>query len=84
MKVKCPTTQRVIDKMRERAAAGMKKFGMTMAERNDYTSMRLLREAQEEALDLAIYLEELIDRLTLNDKYAEWRNRDKLHILPTH
>ena len=84
MKVECSTTQRVIDKMVERAKKGQEKFGCTMSERDDYTPMRLLREAQEEALDLAIYLEELIDRLTLNDKYAEWRNRDKLHILPTH
>ena len=83
MKVACPTTQRVIDKMVDRANKGMAKFGMTMSERDDYTPPRLLREAQEEALDLAIYLEELIDRLTLKDKYLEWRNRDKLHILPT-
>ncbi|KKM64535.1 hypothetical protein LCGC14_1500500 [marine sediment metagenome] len=82
MKVECPTTQAVINRMVNRANKGMKKFGVTMSQRDDYTPARLLREAQEEALDLAIYLEELIDRLTLSDKYQEWRSRDKIHLTP--
>lgn len=65
--VKCHTTQRVIDKMIERAEAGMEKFGVTMEERTEYTPIRLLREAQEEALDLAIYLEALIDKIAASE-----------------
>jgi hypothetical protein len=49
----------VIDRIRERAALGSKKYGTTM-ERQDLSRRDWLRHAQEEALDLAIYLERLI------------------------
>ena len=49
----------VIDKIRLRREAGRKKYGVTM-ERTDLTRLDWLRHAQEEAMDLAIYLERLI------------------------
>ncbi len=49
----------VITRIRERADLGLKKYGTTM-ERQDLSRRDWLRHAQEEALDLAIYLERLI------------------------
>jgi chromosomal replication initiation ATPase DnaA len=49
----------VIDKIRLRREAGRKKYGVTM-ERTDLKRLDWLRHAQEEAMDLAIYLERLI------------------------
>ncbi len=49
----------VITRIRERADLGLKKYGTTM-ERQDLSHQDWLRHAQEEALDLAIYLERLI------------------------
>jgi hypothetical protein len=49
----------VIQKIRRRRAAGRKKYGTTM-ERSDLTRRQWLQHAQEEALDLAIYLERLM------------------------
>ena len=49
----------VIEKIRLRREAGRKKYGTTM-EREDLTRLQWLQHAQEEALDLAIYLERLI------------------------
>lgn len=51
--------ERVIAKIRKRRAAGKKKYGVTM-ERTDLTSLDWIRHAQEEAMDLAIYLEKMI------------------------
>ena len=49
----------VIQKIRQRRDAGRQKYGMPM-ERTDLTKRDWMRHAQEEALDLAIYLEKLI------------------------
>ena len=49
----------VIEKIRLRREAGRKKYGVTM-ERTDLTRLDWLKHAQEEAMDLAIYLERLI------------------------
>lgn len=49
----------VIAKIRARREAGRKKYGTTM-ERTDLTERQWLIHAQEEAMDLAIYLERLI------------------------
>ena len=49
----------VIARIRERAAKGEAKYGVTM-ERTDLTPVQWMRHAQEEALDLAVYLEKLI------------------------
>lgn len=54
-----PLVQRVINKISTRSEAGMKKYGVTM-ERQDVSTIEWLRHAQEEAMDLAIYLERCI------------------------
>ena len=49
----------VIEKIRSRRDAGRKKYGTTM-ERTDLSRAQWLQHAQEEALDLAIYLQRLM------------------------
>jgi hypothetical protein len=49
----------VIARIRERAAKGEAKYGVTM-DRTDLTPVQWMMHAQEEALDLAVYLEKLI------------------------
>ena len=49
----------VIEKIRRRREAGRKKYGTTM-ERTDLNRLQWLQHAQEEAMDLAIYLERLL------------------------
>lgn len=52
-------TEAVKWRMTRRAMDGQKKYGTTM-ERTDLTRKQWLIHAQEEAMDLAIYLEKLI------------------------
>lgn len=49
--------QRLLD----RSVVGLAKYGVT-TERTDLSTLQWLRHAQEEALDLAVYLETLIQR----------------------
>lgn len=49
----------VAAKLQERAEAGLVKYGVTM-ERTDLSRLDWLIHAQEEAMDLAVYLEKLI------------------------
>jgi hypothetical protein len=49
----------VIQKISTRANVGKVKYGVTM-DREDLTELEWLAHAQEEAMDLAIYLEKLI------------------------
>ncbi len=49
----------VILKIQQRRDAGRQKYGKSM-ERTDLSELDWLRHAQEEAMDLAIYLEKLI------------------------
>ena len=49
----------VIRKILMRAAIGKEKYGVTM-ERTDLSRKEWLKHAQEEAMDLAVYLERLI------------------------
>jgi len=51
--------EKVIDKIRTRAEVGKSKYGVTM-ERGDLSELDWLIHAQEEVMDLAIYLEKLI------------------------
>ena len=53
---------RVCTKITQRAQIGKEKYGTTM-ERTDLTKLQWLRHAQEEAMDLAVYLEKLIQEL---------------------
>ncbi len=50
--------EKVIDKIRQRAKVGLKKYGVTM-EREDLTNIEWLTHLQEELLDGAVYIERL-------------------------
>ena len=50
----------VIAKVSERAKLGLAKYGVTV-ERTDLTRRQWLQHAQDEAMDLAVYLQRLID-----------------------
>ena len=50
----------VARKLKTRALAGLSKYGVTM-ERTDLSRLDWLIHAQEEAMDLAVYLEKLIE-----------------------
>lgn len=54
--------ERVIDKIRSRAAVGESKYGVTM-ERTDLNLLQWLTHLQEELMDAAIYVEKLKDML---------------------
>lgn len=49
----------VADKLLKRAEVGLAKYGVTV-ERTDLSTLDWLIHAQEEAMDLAVYLERLI------------------------
>ena len=49
----------VCNKIQARAAVGLNKYGTTM-EREDFSKLDWLVYAQEEAMDLVVYLEKLI------------------------
>lgn len=55
----------VRDKLRDRERAGLRKYGVT-TERTDLSTLDWLRHAQAEAMDLAVYLEVLIQKETNN------------------
>jgi len=57
---------KVIEKMVHRAVQGKIKYGVTM-DRTDLSKLDWLIHAQEEAMDLAIYLQKLIDIEALNE-----------------
>jgi hypothetical protein len=49
----------VAKKIQDRAETGKNKYGVTM-ERTDLNTVEWLTHAQEEAMDLAVYLEKII------------------------
>ena len=51
---------KVINKIQSRSETGIKKYNTTM-DRTDLDKLDWLIHAQEEAMDLAIYLQKLID-----------------------
>ncbi len=53
---------KVIDQIRQRAKDGKNKYGVTM-ERDDLTLKEWVQHAQEEAMDLAVYLEKIKSKL---------------------
>ena len=56
---------KVIDQIRQRAKDGKNKYGVTM-ERDDLTLKEWVQHAQEEAMDLAVYLEKIKSKLWKN------------------
>jgi len=55
--------EKVIEQIRERSEIGKNKYGVTM-ERTDLTLLEWVQHAQEEAMDLAVYLEKIKEELT--------------------
>jgi hypothetical protein len=56
--VKDSVVQSVINKFKQRSEVGIKKYGTTM-DRDDLTKQDWIEHAQEEAMDLILYLEKL-------------------------
>ena len=54
------TLSKVVTKMVQREQKGKKEYGQTL-DRTDLTRLDYLIHAQEEAMDLALYLQKLID-----------------------
>jgi len=48
----------VVNKFKQRSALGIKKYNTTL-EKNDLTRLEWLTHAQEEAMDMVLYLEKL-------------------------
>lgn len=63
-----PIIVEVLERIKRRADSGMETYGKPMT-RTDIDTIGWLRNAQEEALDLAVYLERLI------------RDYEKMHTL---
>lgn len=61
-----PIIEAVLNKIKSRADVGMVKYGVSM-HGNDGSTLYWLRHAQEEAMDLANYLEKLIQLEGKND-----------------
>ena len=54
---------KVCIKILDRAELGENKYGKTM-ERKDLSTIDWIKHAQEEAMDLAVYLEKILELLT--------------------
>ena len=76
MKTPDKLVKRVMNKMALRANQGMIKFGNTMEETKK-TQIQWLKEAQEECLDMAVYLEKCIEaEYTRTEKIVSWEGED--------
>jgi hypothetical protein len=56
--IKDSVVQSVINKFKQRSEVGIKKYNTTL-DRDDLTSKEWINHAQEEAMDLILYLEKL-------------------------
>jgi len=63
--------EQVCFKILKRSEVGKNKYGTTM-ERNDLTKLEWLKHAQEEAMDLAVYLQKLIELEEKKPFRYEW------------
>ena len=63
--------EQVCFKILKRSEVGKKKYGTTM-ERNDLTKLEWLKHAQEEAMDIAVYLQKLIELEEKKPFEYEW------------
>lgn len=52
----------VIDKYNKRSKIGLEKYGTTL-DRNDLSTLEWLKHAQEEAMDLSLYLEKIMQKI---------------------
>ena len=60
----------IVEKHRDRARQGRRRFGGTMRE-NKMPTRRLIQEAIEEALDLAVYLQFALEKIELAEPTAK-------------
>jgi len=67
-----PIVLQVLQRIKDRSTAGMKTYGVPMT-RPDIGTIEWLRHAQEEALDLAIYLERIIKDLEDQALDQDWQ-----------
>lgn len=70
----------VCKKIQQRAEFGLKKYGVTL-ERDDLTELQWLVHAQEEAMDLANYLEVLIQKKQAINEFIENQRNINLDIV---
>lgn len=61
------TTERLVDQIRERHQAGLKKYGVTV-DRNDLEPMQWVQHFREELLDALAYLQRIEDKLNTKCK----------------
>ena len=57
----------VLGKYRKRSALGLDKYGTTM-DRDDLSVLEWLNHAQEEAMDLTLYLEKIMNKIKEKDE----------------
>lgn len=67
-----PIVLKVLQRVKDRSTAGMRTYGVPMT-RPDVTTIEWLRHAQEEALDLAVYLERVIRDLEEIEVDQDWQ-----------
>ena len=68
--------EQVCFKILKRSEIGKQKYGVTM-ERQDLSRLEWLKHAQEEAMDLAVYLEKLINEEESKPFKYEWNVTSK-------
>ena len=68
--------EEVCFKILKRSEIGKQKYGVTM-ERQDLSRLEWLKHAQEEAMDLAVYLEKLINEEESKPLKYEWNVTSK-------
>lgn len=68
--------EEVCFKILKRSEIGKQKYGVTM-ERQDLSRLEWLKHAQEEAMDLAVYLEKLINEEESKPFKYEWSVTNK-------
>ena len=75
---KCSTTERLVDQIRARHHAGLKKYGVTV-DREDLTTSQWIQHMREELLDALAYLQRIEDRIWTNmdEKQSKTAGRAK-------
>ena len=68
---------RVLSRFSERSQVGINKYNTTL-EREDYSLVNWLREAQAEAMDFALYCEAAINRIEKD----EYKSKDLSRTMP--
>lgn len=64
-----PIIKSVIERIKERSAVGIKKYGTTLA-REDLTTIDWLNHLQEELMDAINYIEALKKTMTIREQFS--------------